>query len=591
MASHHDKIFSYDEKASSPSPSTIEPAPVGQVATRRRAPFNFSLRVAQEESSFATTKSASNADFDPIPPSKRTWGPGAFVAYWMADAWAVSNWEVASSMLAVGLSWRMAIGACVLGNFVMGLVITINGRIGATLHTPFPILARVPFGYYFAQFVVLSRCVLAVVWLGVQTTTGGQCMVVLLTAIWPSYKNIPNHIPESEGISTGGMIGFLLYFLLQVPFLCIPYTKVQYFFAFKSVIAPIVFLAIFGSTLHKAGGTISNSSIITQGPTARGSALAWAFFSNLNGVLGNYATLGLNIADFSRYANRPSAPNVQVIVIPFIFTIVGLLGIFTAAASLSAYDVDVTKGEPLWNPIDIIALWMESGSTGGRAAAAFAAIGLIIVTLGINISANSISAANDLMSFCPAYINIRRGQLLAAVLGSWAFVPWKILASATTFLAFLGGYTIFLGPMTSIIICDYYLVRRGNVSVPDMYNFHGMYRYSPRYASNWRAVVAFFIGCIPPLPGFVDSIVAAGNGTTSVSMGGRHLFGIGYFYSFTLAGLAYYLFNHLSPHHPSAIDYPETGEDRIAAQDAKNVAAKQQQRRRRSGLLAKLFEV
>lgn len=97
---------------------------------------------------------------------------------------------------------------------------------------------------------------------------------------------------------------------------------------------------------------------------------------------------------------------------------------------------------------------MEGGSHGGRAAAAFGAIGLIIVTLGINISANSISAANDLMSFAPKYINIRRGQLLAAVIGSWAFVPWKILASAKNFLAFLGGYTIFLGPMTGILITE-----------------------------------------------------------------------------------------------------------------------------------------
>lgn len=94
-----------------------------------------------------------------------------------------------------------------------------------------------------------------------------------------------------------------------------------------------------------------------------------------------------------------------------------MLGIFTAAASETAY------GRIIWNPIEIIDLWMESGSHGGRAAAAFGAIGLIIVTLGINISANSISAANDLMSFCPRYINIRRGQLLAAFIGSWGFVP------------------------------------------------------------------------------------------------------------------------------------------------------------------------
>ncbi|KAI5360733.1 Putative purine-cytosine permease [Septoria linicola] len=560
-----EKGATYQVKPSSTSSSSEEPAAAGEVGKLRSRLPGFSLAVRQEESSFATTKNASNADFDPIPPSKRTWTWKAYVAYWCADAWAVSNWQVASSMIAVGLSWKMAIGACVLGNALMGIVITINGRIGATLHTPFPVLARMPFGYYFSYFVVLSRCVLAIVWLGVQTTTGGQCMAVLLRAIWPSFANIPNTIPEDQGITSAGMIAFLLYFLLQLPFLCIPYTKIQYFFGFKSIIAPIVFLAIFGDTLRRAGGTISNSEVV-KGNTVGGSVLAWAFFSNLNGVLGNYATLGLNIADFSRYANKPSAQNVQVIVIPIIFTIVGLLGIFTAAAAETAY------GEVIWNPIMILDLWMEGGSHGGRAAAAFAAIGLIIVTLGINISANSISAANDLMAFAPKYINIRRGQLLAAVIGSWAFVPWKILASAAKFLAFLSGYTIFLGPMTSILIVDYFIVRRTNVSVPDMYNFHGIYRYSPKFATNWRAVVAFLIGCIPPLPGFVNNIQVAGGQMTGVSVGGQHLFAIGYIYSFFATGVFYWLFNRFFAHAESHIEYPITGEDIIAENDAKNMS-------------------
>lgn len=242
----------------------------------------------------------------------------------------------------------------------------------------------------------------------VQTVTGGQCMTVLLTATWPSVARIPNTIPEDQGITTSGMLGFLLYFLLQLPFLCIPYHRIQYFFAFKSVIAPIVFLAVFGSTLHKAGGTIKGSSIL-EPSSLGGSALAWAFFSNLNSVLGNYATLGLNISDFARYAKKPSNQNIQIFAIPFIFTLIGLLGIFTAAASEKIY------GEVVWNPIVIIGDWSSSGSHGGRAASAFGAIGLIIVTLGINISANSISAANDLVSFCPKYINIRRGAIACGI--------------------------------------------------------------------------------------------------------------------------------------------------------------------------------
>jgi nucleobase:cation symporter-1, NCS1 family len=217
-------------------------------------------------------------------------------------------------MISVGLSWKMAIGACVLGNTVMGLVITINGRMGATVGCV--LLQKAERGLLRIASHSVPRSCTHAIWLllqllrrrvplrprhrlarvslsdqslhhfrrltvrSVQTTTGGQCMTVLLTAIWPSFANIPNHIPAGEGITTAGMCGFVLYFLLQLPFLCIPYTKVQHFFAFKSVIAPIIFLAVFGDTLHKAGGTISRSTVITQGTTVSGSVLAWAFFGS-----------------------------------------------------------------------------------------------------------------------------------------------------------------------------------------------------------------------------------------------------------------------------------------------------------------------
>lgn len=387
-------------------------------------------------------------------------------------------------------------------------------------------------------------------------------MTVLLTATWPSFARIPNTIPEDQGISTPGMVGFLLYFLLQLPFLCIPYTKIQHFFAFKSVIAPIVFLAVFGTTLRRAGGTISGSSVLAPS-TATGTALAWAFFSNLNSVLGNYATLGLNISDFARYAKKPSNTNIQVFAVPLIFTIVGLLGIFTAAASEKVY------GEVVWNPVVIIEDWGSSGSSGGRAASAFGAIGLIIVTLGINISANSISAANDLMSFCPKYINIRRGQLLAAFIGAWACVPWKILASAARFLAFLGGYTIFLGPMTAILMTDYYITRRGCVSVPDMYDFHGIYRYSAKYATKWRSIAALVVGFAPPLPGFISNIVVSQqeDPTPIVNAGGQHLFAIGYIYSFIAAGVFYWAFMRFMPEQESRMDHAVTGEEIVVAND------------------------
>jgi nucleobase:cation symporter-1, NCS1 family len=92
-----DEKHIYDVKDTG-SPTTAEPVEVGRVSGLKRRLPHFNLEVRQEESSFAVTKSASNADFDPIPPSKRTWNWGAYVAYWMADAWAVSNWEVGKSL-------------------------------------------------------------------------------------------------------------------------------------------------------------------------------------------------------------------------------------------------------------------------------------------------------------------------------------------------------------------------------------------------------------------------------------------------------------------------------------------------------------
>jgi nucleobase:cation symporter-1, NCS1 family len=157
----------------------------------------------------------------------------------------------------------------------------------------------------------------------------------------------------------------------------------------------------------------------------------------------------------------------------------------------------------------------------------------------------------------------------------------------------LGGYTIFLGPMTSILMCDYFIVRRRNVSVPDMYWFHGIYRYSPKFATNWRAVAAFFIGCAPPLPGFVNNIVVAGGSTTTVSVGGQHLFSIGYIYSFVGAGLFYWIFNKFFPHRESMMDHPEIGEEIIAANDAKNVQERRQswEHGRKPSIVERAFQV
>jgi len=139
---------------------------------------------------------------DPVPLDKRTWTTFNYVAYWISDATNIATWELASSMLAIGLSWRQALPAIALGNTIMGIVMVLNGTIGARLHIAFPVLNRSSFGFWLSYFSVISRVVLSLFWFGIQTFIGSESVYQMLKAIWPSIAHLPNHLPPSANITT-----------------------------------------------------------------------------------------------------------------------------------------------------------------------------------------------------------------------------------------------------------------------------------------------------------------------------------------------------------------------------------------------------
>lgn len=235
------------------------------------------------------------------------------------------------------------------------------------------------------------------------------------------------------------------------------------------------------------------------------------------------------------------------------------MGIVTTSASYVVY------GEYLWNPLDIITYWLDS--KGGRAAAFFAALSWYIAQVGTNITANSISAANDLTVMFPRYVNIRRGCVIAAIIGGWVIVPWKILSSATTFLAFMGGYAVFLAPMAGIIAADYWLVKKQNIDVPALYDPHGRYRYN-KTGINWRAMLAFLLAVGPNLPGLAYSINQSG---THISAGTKHLYSFDWLYGFVVSIFVYTATSYIWKPQDSLIDYtvfgyPTGGQDEEAVE-------------------------
>ncbi|ESZ91094.1 putative Uncharacterized permease [Sclerotinia borealis F-4128] len=478
----------------------------------------------KQKSTLAPESVWTNEDMDPVKIENQTWTLWTWMAYWATDTINLGTWETASGILAVGLTWREAIPIMVVGTTCVAIPMVLNGAIGAKLHIPFSVAIRASFEYYLAYFCIVSRSILAMFWLGIQGANGAECITVMILAVWPSYKNVPNHIAEGQGITTHGMISYFLFWIIQLPLLLIPPTRLRYLFAAKLIAAPIAALATMGWCIHQASKSSSGStSIFNLQPTVSGSTKAYLWLSCMSSVTGTWATLACNIPDFSRYARSSKGQFIQLPFLPLIFTLCGTIGIITTSAAGIIY------GTPIWNPLEIIAKWLDLGH-GGRAAVFFAATAWYIAQVGTNITANSISAANDLTVLCPRYINIERGCIIAAIIGGWVIVPWKIISSAESFLAFMGGYAVFLAPIAGILAADYWLVKKQHIDVPALYDPQGRYRYWN--GINWRALLALLVAVSPNLPGLGYSIGETGGEMHSVriSGGARHLYSFGWFW-------------------------------------------------------------
>ncbi|KAI4716753.1 uridine permease-like protein Fui1 [Aureobasidium sp. EXF-10727] len=484
--------MSFSSRTGLPSKETI----------RKRCTTLEAWALPKQESTIAPEHVWTNKDMDPVPISDQTWGMWTWVAYWATDVINLGTWETASSIIQVGLTWRDAIPIMAVGTLCVAIPVVLNGAVGAHLHVPFSVIVRSGFGYYFAYFCIASRCILAMFWLGIQSANGALAMQIMIMAIWPSFASYdwsgPNNtLPKSGGISTAGMIAYFLFWIIQLPLLLIPPTRLRYLFIVKLIAAPVTAVATLGYMVHKAGGS---GAIFSQPGTVTGDTKTYLWLSCMSSVTGVWATLAVNVADFSRYAKGRAdgktnhAQYVQLPALPILFTLCGVLGVITTSASKVVY------GEFYWNPLNIIEQWLKNGHAG-RAAAFFAALSWFIAQVGTNITGNSISAANDF---------------------------------------FMSGYSVFLAPMAGIIAADYWLVKRRHIDVPALYDPHGRYRYV--YGVNWQGLVAFLVAVCPNLPGLANSI----NGI-SISAGAKHLYAFDWLYGFVCSVVVYTTLSKLFP--------------------------------------------
>jgi nucleobase:cation symporter-1, NCS1 family len=363
-------------------------------------------------------------------------------------------------------------------------------------------------------------------------------MTQVIRAIWPSYLNIPNHLPESAGITTQEMVSHFVFWSIQFPVLLISPYKLRWFFVTKAV---IVIACAVGTVIGMARLASGTGDIWDQQPTVSGSIKAWLILSSMSSMTGGWATMATNVADFTRYMKKPRGVYWQALIVPLILTMLGVFGIIGTSCAKVVY------GEYIWDPLTLASHW---DGPGGRAAAFFVGASWCIAQIGTNLSANVVSCANDMTNLWPKYINIRRGVIITTITAGWVMVPWKIVNSAASLLNFMSAMGVFLAPIAGVLACDYWMIKKKAIEVPALYRKYGRYNYGNAVGTNWRAAVSLLIGIVPNLPGMAAAV------NSSLDIGGAaYVYDIFYLYGFTSTFVVHFALNWAFPAPDTIVPY------------------------------------
>ncbi len=410
-----------------------------------------------------------NRDLAPTDGTHRTWGTYNFAALWVSMSVNILTYMLAAGLIQGGMNWKQAVATVFLGNSIVLLPMLLNSHPGARYGIPFPVLARASFGVLGANVAALLRALVACGWFGIQTWIGGEAIDSLLVTLAPSWAHFPY----------GTAVCFLLFWLIN---LAVILTGIEYIRVLQGISAPILLgvgLLLLGWAYRAAGGF--GPMLAAPSRFTDFSQFLKFLIPALNGTVGFWATVSLNIPDFSRFARSQRQQTIgQAVALPTTMTLYSLIGILVTSATVVIY------GTAIWDPVQLLARFHSP------VAVVISLVAILLATLNVNIGANVVSPANDFSNLWPRKISFRTGGVITCLMGI-VLMPWKLLSNYKTFiLGWLGGYAAVLGPVAGIMICDYYLVRRRILTVEDLYLRGGRYEYASGF--NWKAVAALCAG-------------------------------------------------------------------------------------------------
>jgi len=433
-----------------------------------------------------------NEDLAPTSIRQRTWNLWHIASLWVGMSVCIPTYMLAASMIDAGMSWRQSLIAIILGNAIVLVPMVITAHAGTRYGIPFPVFARAAFGTRGAHLPSLLRSVVACGWFGIQTWIGGQAINALLGIVWPGWLIIGGDW-RFMGYGAPEYLSFLCFWMINLYFVWAGTESIKWL---ETVSAPLLIMLGLWLLLWAASRVGGLGIILREAdalersrqPVPHAQFFLTLFVPWVTAMVGYWATLSLNIPDFTRYARSQRDQMMgQALGLLTTMPLFAFIGVAVTSATVILY------GKAIWNPVDLLArLTAESHSPLLGLLAMFA---IVVATLTTNIAANIVAPANSLANLAPHRISFRLGGLYAGLLGILIF-PWKLLDMYQTWLI---SYSGLLGAVAGVLICDYVVVRRGVLSLPDLYTETGKYSYTR--GVNRRAVIALTGGIVAALTG------------------------------------------------------------------------------------------
>jgi len=455
-----------------------------------------------------------NDDLAPVPVSKRNWTTYNYAALWISMAHCIPTYMLSSGLIGAGMNWWQALITILLGNTIVLIPILLNSHPGTKYGIPFPVFARASYGTYGSNLPALMRAIVACGWFGIQAWIGGAALHTFFGAIFPRWHmlmgdKIGGHTPTE-------WLSFLLFWGINI---LIIYRGMDLLRKVENWAAPFVLIMtafLLAWAIWRAHGL--GYLLTEKGKFATWSQFRLVFIPSLTAMIGFWATLSLNMPDFTRFGRSQKEQAIgQTVALPTTMTVFAAMGVIITSAAVIIYP-NLPMSE-LWDPVKLVAQFKAP------LVIAISMFTVVVATLAVNIAANVVSPANDFANAFPKWISFRTGGLITGIVGI-LMRPWRLLADPSGYIfAWLLGYSGGLGSIAGVLIVDYWIVRRKQLALADLYLPHGAYTYNGGW--NWRAVVATLLGCaaawiglvVPSLRPLYDYAWFVGFGTAAITHG------------------------------------------------------------------------